>query len=162
MGKVALSLTYVFPLLVVGFLFARNKISSVWIYALLGFLPIIYVAHWFSLELNEGWPTQSEIPESFQLISASVIEPNKQIDHPGAIYLWLRQTPADPPRNHHLPYSRALHERLQRSLDRLQQGHRQIGNLSGRESGGSGPSQSDASALSFEDAPPPKLPPKGF
>ncbi len=162
MGKVILSLSYVVPLLVVGFLFARNKLSRNWKYALLAVLPVFYLAHWFFLEFNEGWPTGSRLPEQFHLISASVVEPNRQINHPGAIYLWLRRTPIDQPRSHELPYSRSLHERLQQSLDRMRAGNRQIGNYSGRESGGKGQSQNNEIELNFEDAPPPKLPPKGF
>lgn len=160
MGKIVISLFFIVPLVAMGLVLAREHIKRSWIYLLLGILPVFYIGHWLAIESNEGWPAESSLPPQFNLLGASIVEPNKIADHPGAIYLWVQRSPATPPRNHVLPYNRQLHEQLQRALNRLGEGYRQMGYASGRERGGEGAPAGNDLMLSLEDAPAPELPPK--
>ena len=106
------------------------------------------VAIWFSVTLYYsfhnfmGWPTEETInPQYSQLIWFQIKEPSKVSNHPGAIYLWLREIPAlekiegltlrqlsDPmvwyiypdetaPRAYKIPYTKKRHKKLREAAE---------------------------------------------
>jgi len=106
------------------------------------------VAIWFSVTLYYsfqnfmGWPTEETISTQYsQLIWFQIKEPSKVSNHPGAIYLWLREIPAlekiegltlrqlsDPmvwfiypdetaPRAYKIPYTKKRHKKLREAAE---------------------------------------------
>jgi len=106
------------------------------------------VAIWFSVTLYYsfhnfmGWPTEETINTQYsQLIWFQIKEPSKVSNHPGAIYLWLREIPAlekiegltlrqlsDPmvwfiypdesaPRAYKIPYTKKRHKKLREAAE---------------------------------------------
>ena len=84
---------------------------------------------WKALESYRGWPTAEPPPEIFVFIWAVVIEPDPKTQNPGLIYVWagyptkskgsealLSYNPSEnEPRAHILPYSRILHEQIEKA-----------------------------------------------
>jgi hypothetical protein len=98
-------------------------------------------AVWDALDSFSGWPTEQHLPSRSLLLSSSV-------DEPKAIYVWVippsRSGPlaynadASEPRAYRLPYSRQLHEQLDRGTAMASKGQpielRRTGaNASGRK-----------------------------
>ena len=106
------------------------------------------VAIWFSVTLYYsfqnfmGWPTEETISTQYsQLIWFQIREPSKVSDHPGAIYLWVREIPklekiegftlkqlSDPmvwftypdegvPRAYKIPYTKEAHKKLREGAE---------------------------------------------
>ena len=106
------------------------------------------VAIWFSVTLYYsfhnfmGWPTEETInTQHSQLIWFQIKEPSKVSNHPGAIYLWLREIPesekiegltlkqlSDPmvwfiypdeaaPRAYKIPYTKKRHKKLREAAE---------------------------------------------
>ena len=106
------------------------------------------VAIWFSVTLYYsfhnfmGWPTEETInTQHSQLIWFQIKEPSKVSNHPGAIYLWVREIPesekiegltlrqlSDPmvwfiypdeaaPRAYKIPYSKKRHKKLREAAE---------------------------------------------
>jgi hypothetical protein len=136
-----------------------------------------------------GWPSETPVPEHFQLHWATVIEPDKLNGLPGSIYLWLEaldenNLPAGTPRAFRVPYSRDLADRIGRAKSRIEQGMDQAGTAreldvpegppdEDRRLAGAPPLRNEPGsagdptafiqhmpAIEFEDMPPPMLPPK--
>lgn len=102
-------------------------------------LPL-FVATFVALQTMMGWPSEADLPETFQLHAALVEEPNAADDQAGAIFLWV--SPADAavdeamtdadlgngaeqssiPRAFALPYSRELHNQVEAMRDAMQKG----------------------------------------
>ncbi|MBT8437000.1 MAG: hypothetical protein KJP11_06485 [Gammaproteobacteria bacterium] len=63
------------------------------------------------------------------MISSIVVEPNLKSNEDGAIYLWVRDLDADQrvPRSFRLPYQKLLHQRVDDTIRRQQQGERFVG-----------------------------------
>ena len=64
-----------------------------------------------------GWPSETRVPEHFQLDWATVVEPDKLTGSSGSIYLWLEaldenNMPIGIPRAFRVPYSRDLADRI--------------------------------------------------
>jgi len=136
-----------------------------------------------------GWPSETRVPEHFQLDWATVVEPDKLTGSSGSIYLWLEaldenNMPVGIPRAFRVPYSRDLADRIGHAKERIEQGIEQAGTardvdtLQGppdvdRRLTGTPLRQDDTGSpgdptaliqhmptLEFEDMPPPALPPK--
>ena len=106
------------------------------------------IAIWFSVTLYYsfhnfmGWPSEEDISTKYsQLIWFQIKEPSKVTNHPGAIYLWVREIPEseklegltlrqliDPmvwftypdesvPRAYKIPYSKEKHRELRKAAE---------------------------------------------
>jgi hypothetical protein len=80
--------------------------------------PALAVALWLGRPDPAGWPSSARMPAHAALVSAFVREPDPATSDPGRIFLWL-DVGGKAPRAYSLPYSRALHERVQQALSRL-------------------------------------------
>jgi hypothetical protein len=86
-----------------------------------------FVISYYSIIGIMGWPVEDTLPERFQLHWAKINEPDKLLDTPGAIYLWLEQLdesniPMGVPRAHKLPYSGPLDSGVTDALDMISLG----------------------------------------
>jgi hypothetical protein len=136
-----------------------------------------------------GWPSESRVPERFQLHWATVVEPDKLDGVPGSIYLWVEaldenNIPAGTPRAFRVPYSRELADRIGHAKERIEQGKEQAGTArdlelpegepdEDRRLAGAPPREGEPGStgdpaafiqhmpsIEFDDMPPPALPPK--
>ena len=113
------------------------------------------IAIWFSVTLYYsfqnfmGWPTEETISTKYsQLIWFQIKEPSKVTNHPGAIYLWVREMStteklqglslnqiSDPmtwftypdetsPRAYKIPYTKKTHKKLRESAEGRKKGVR--------------------------------------
>ena len=80
--------------------------------------PVLALALWLDRPNPQGWPIASAPPARASLVSALVREPDPAYADPGRIFLWL-DTGGGAPRAFSLPYSRSLHEQVQRALTRI-------------------------------------------
>lgn len=83
--------------------------------------PAVAVGLWLGRPNPAGWPTAADVPRHATLQWALVEEPDPATADPGRIYLWL-DVGRTAPRAYALPYSRALHEQVQRALHRVARG----------------------------------------
>lgn len=105
------------------------------------------LAVWLSLNSYMGWPCREPLPDKYQVLWIVVNEPQKEFD--GAIYIWLRNLehhsshnlfeyqPHSEPRVYFVPYTRELHEQVQKGIESLKQGKVIVGGkkmASGQES----------------------------
>ena len=136
-----------------------------------------------------GWPSETRVPEHFQLDWATVVEPDKLTGSSGSIYLWLEaldenNMPIGIPRAFRVPYSRDLADRIGHAKERIEQGKDQAGTArdldvpevppdQDRRLAGTPPRQDEPGSpgdptafiqhmptIEFQDMPPPALPPK--
>jgi hypothetical protein len=80
--------------------------------------PALAVALWLGRPDPAGWPTSGRLPAHADVVSAVVREPDPATADRGRIFLWL-DVGRPSPRAYELPYSRSLHEQVQRALARL-------------------------------------------
>ena len=126
-----LTLTYVaLAALVLGiFLLTRLPvwIKFTFILTISGFYYLTY----FSLQGLLGWPTQQELPDTFQLMASSITEPDEDEGIPGRIHIWatsfVDNKPAAEPRAYELPYDLELHSALEAALKEQRRGNIQLG-----------------------------------
>jgi hypothetical protein len=108
------------------------------------------IAVWYSVDSYLGWPSTQYPPRQFQLHWALVNEPAKGGNDPGGIYLWLSkmkheddkkiektwekwftwlgyEQDTQSPRVYIVPYSRPLHEQMQKAQEMLKKGRKIIG-----------------------------------
>jgi hypothetical protein len=133
----ALALAYVFLLFLVLLAIFRSEIGA-GLKLVLAFLCLgFYLWHYNSLQDYLGWPAADGIPPNFELISTIVVEPNLKNDEAGAIYIWVRDLDRDQlvPRSFRLPYQKLLHQQVDDTMHRQQQGERFVGKP---RAGGSG------------------------
>ncbi len=102
---------------------------------------------WYSVAIGvtivsvSGWPSNSEVPEKFEVHYVLVQPPSKQTDSEGNIYLWvidlnnkdefslfnLYNSVDGEPRVHRIDYSKKLHQQLNAVLSGLKKGQRIMG-----------------------------------
>lgn len=127
-----------------------------------------------------GWPTNSGLPDRFELIWAFVEEPDETARTAGGVYVWAMTLPGsgsvDPaevhqpgvidtrikrgqlPRAYKLPYTRYAHEDVEKAITKMVDGVRQIGVTQRKPKK---PGEHDThSPFTFFDRPDPILPPK--
>ena len=80
--------------------------------------PVLAVALWLGRPDPAGWPSSGRLPAHADLVSAVVREPDPATSDRGRIFVWL-DVGESSPRAFALPYSRALHEQVQRALGRI-------------------------------------------
>ena len=75
-----------------------------------------YVVTYYSLPALLGWPTSQNPPSQFRLLAAHVIQPDKEKNTSGTVYLWLSKiinmTELGEPRAYEFDYSAELHEKI--------------------------------------------------
>lgn len=90
-----------------------------------------YVITYFSFPPLLGWATSQNPPQQFRLISAHVVQPNKDTGEDGAVYIWLTEitdmTTTGEPRAHVLEYSNELHEKIINVNAKLDKDIQQLG-----------------------------------
>jgi hypothetical protein len=123
--------------------------------------PMVALALWLGRPNPAGWPTAGSVPTHAMLQWALVDEPDPATSDPGRIYLWL-DVGRHAPRAYALPYSRALHEQVQRVLKRVAHGQPvALGRARARAARGRTQSSSGRrSVIRFYPHPPVELPPK--
>ena len=80
--------------------------------------PALAVALWLGRPDPAGWPNSGRLPAHADVVSALVREPDPARADRGRIFVWL-DVGQSAPRAFELPYSRRLHEQVQRALARL-------------------------------------------
>ena len=144
-------LTILYVLLMVSLVWTIIGIKGRWITKAL----FMAIAIWFSVTLYYsfhnfmGWPSEETISSKYsQLIWFQIKEPSKVSDHPGAIYLWVREISsteklegltlnqvANPmiwftypdetaPRAYKIPYTKEKHEKLREAAEGRKKGVR--------------------------------------
>lgn len=97
------------------------------------FYPISY----FALVDLLGWPTGTKLPDRFRLIAAQVYEPDKAQGTRGEIYLWVTSLDENAgrgtPRAYKIPYSPALHSKLDEADKALKNGTAEMGEVVGSD-----------------------------
>ena len=132
-----LGLAYVCLLCLVLLAVFKSEIGAgiklVLVFMCLGF----YLWHYNALQAYLGWPASRGIPQNFELISSMVVEPDLKDDGSGGIYIWIRDLDGDQrvPRSFRLPYKKLLHQQVNDTMRRQQQGERFVGKP---RTGGSG------------------------
>jgi len=127
-----------------------------------------------------GWPTNTDLPDQFELIWAFIQEPDEVSRTAGGIFVWAMTLPGDGPvdpadlyqpgavdtrvqpgqlpRAYKLPYTRYVHKDVEEAITKMVDGVRQIGvtDRKPKKPGENAPH----SPFSFYDRPDPILPPK--
>ena len=103
---------YVVPLLLIGLWLSKSHLTQRTKTLLLIGLPLLYLAHYISINALTGWPSTSSMPEDFTLLAHHIDEPDKQKGDEGRIYLWINQDGNLVPRSFELAYDKELHQKL--------------------------------------------------
>jgi hypothetical protein len=85
-----------------------------------------------------GLPSDGEIPSSFRMLWAQMIEPNALRGEEGRVYLWLQTLDSDnfpvgPPRAYQLPYSEDLIVKVNEAMGRISEGEQIQGTVDAEE-----------------------------
>ncbi len=120
-----LSIAYVVPLAMAGAAFLTlGRWRRTTTFILLA-LPVFYVLHYQGLKALAGWPAPTEPPQEFDLIAEAVREPDRARGDPGAVFFWISTADQATPRAFELPYSKPLHEEVDRAARRRSEGKAQ-------------------------------------
>ena len=98
-----------------------------------------FVESFFATKGLLGWPGNGRLPHRFQLLWTRVVEPDRKVNDPGAIYLWVEEldpnnVPSGTPRSFQLPYSVPLADKTNKARDEIMSGNPQEGTASDLES----------------------------
>lgn len=122
--------------------------------------PPLALALWLGRPDPAGWPSNAKVPAHAQLVWAEIDEPDAAVGDSGHIYLWL-DVGASAPRAFALPYSRTLHQQVQKAMNSVKRGQPMgVGRAApgahrGPHGGGRG-----VGRIRFYPHPPQLLPPK--
>jgi hypothetical protein len=91
-----------------------------------------YVIAFFRTDGLLGWSSRGPLPPRFQLLWVRTVDPDRALDDPGAIHLWLEEIddanlPSGVPRAYRLPYSTALARKAEAARVEIVKGHPQAG-----------------------------------
>ena len=86
-----------------------------------------FVVSYYAIIDLMGWPVKARMPAHFQLLWAKVNEPDKLINTPGSVFLWVEELdsnniPMGTPRAFRLPYTVPLDEGVNEALGRISDG----------------------------------------
>ena len=100
---------------------------------------VFFVESFFATKGLLGWPGSGRLPHRFQLLWTRVVEPDRKINDPGAIYLWVEElddnnVPSGTPRSFQLRYSAPLADKTNKARDEIMSGNPQEGTASDLES----------------------------
>ena len=70
---------------------------------------VFFIESFFATNGLLGWPGTGQLPHRFQLLWTRVVEPDRKLNDPGAIYLWVEEleennVPSGTPRSFRLRY----------------------------------------------------------
>ena len=166
-GTIAITVAYLMLAVLLLSLNLRSRLPWLVKAGAIVITSAFYVISYLALPKLYGWPVPQVPPERFSLVAAQVDQPEKQIDFPGAIYLWVRplsdQKPAIAPRAYRIEYNDPNHEAVLVAQQKLKRGMEQIGELKLKDDTVIGsPTDADRTAtavdeLSFYDVPDPML-----
>jgi hypothetical protein len=100
---------------------------------------VFFVESFFATKGLLGWPGNGRLPHRFQLLWTRVVEPDRKVNDPGAIYLWVEElddnnVPSGTPRSFQLRYSVPLADKTNKAKDEIMSGNPQEGTASDLES----------------------------
>jgi hypothetical protein len=86
-----------------------------------------FIVSYYSIIDIMGWPVKDDMPEKFQLHWARITEPDKMLNTPGSIFLWVEELddqniPQGIPRAFRLPYTVPLDNGVNDALDMISNG----------------------------------------
>lgn len=100
-----------------------------WVFKGLSTLAVVALVPltFFGVGELRGLPSDGDVPDSFRMLWAQVIEPNPLQGEKGHVFLWLQTLDADnfpkgQPRAYQLPYSDDLKIKVNDALGRISQG----------------------------------------
>ncbi|MDH3764015.1 MAG: hypothetical protein OEU50_23800 [Gammaproteobacteria bacterium] len=125
----SMALAYVFLLFLVLLAILKSEVGAGLKLVLAALCLGFYLWHYNLLQAYLGWPADEGLPEHFELVSVFTVEPDLKTDHPGGIYLWIRDLDSDRlvPRSFRLPYQKQLHQQVDNTMDKQRQGERFVG-----------------------------------
>ena len=96
-------------------------------------VPFFMFLVWGAIASFSGWPVKGQLPKAALLVSYEVVEPDPLTHTKGKIFLWmvppkthhslLKYSPQNgEPRAYELPYTKQLHEQLQKAGTALANG----------------------------------------
>jgi len=93
---------------------------------------VVFVAAYTVISGIIGWPSEGQLPARFSLLATSVVEPDKQNDKPGQIFLWVQeidenQIPIAVPRAYVMPYIVETMKGVTQSQELLDRGEKVLG-----------------------------------
>lgn len=164
-----ITITYVALAALLLGIFFHSRVH-VWIkFTCLIMVTSFYYLTYTSLQGVLGWPTQQELPKHFQLMAATITEPDESIGEKGRIHLWLTSfvdsKPADDPRAFEMPYELDLHKAVDQALSDQKRGRVKLGRSEEIVKGSDIPKDwtrygQKRQKLKFFDLPDPELPEK--
>ena len=91
-----------------------------------------FILSYYAIVALMGWPVDARMPERFQLLWAKVNEPNKLLNRPGSVFLWVEELdnsniPMGTPRAFRLPYTVPLDESVNDALGKISDGEEMAG-----------------------------------
>ena len=99
---------------------------------------VFFIESFFATKGLLGWPGTGQLPHRFQLLWTRVVEPDRKLNDPGAIYLWVEEldennVPSGTPRSFKLVYTQPLADRSNKAKDEIMSGNPQEGTASDME-----------------------------
>lgn len=125
----AIALAYAFLLFVILLAVLKSELGAGSKLTLVALCAGFYLWHYDALQNYLGWPADSALPRKFEMLASLVVEPDLKRDHPGAIYIWVRDLDGDRPvpRAYRLPYRKQLHREVDETARKQRQGERYVG-----------------------------------
>ncbi len=152
---------YLLPVVLLALMLVGQSRRPRWLTgALLIALPLFYIGHFLGFGAIQGWPSDTPLPDEFELLGFRIEEPSARDQDGGEILLWAQQIGASQPRVHRLTYSRQLHESLVAANHRQAQGAAQIGTRTRSARNMSAQPGRGEDAITFRDRHTGELPPK--
>ncbi|MDR0808854.1 MAG: hypothetical protein LBE86_06985 [Gemmobacter sp.] len=136
MTYVILALTAAYALVATLLAYLALLTRTHWLFKLLATVATVAaipLTFWGVGELR-GLPSDGEIPSSFRMLWAEVIEPNAIQGEKGHVYLWLQTLDSDnfpvgQPRAYQLPYSDDLQIKVSDAMGRIAEGEQIQGHV---------------------------------
>ncbi|WP_292023986.1 hypothetical protein [Maritimibacter sp. UBA3975] len=134
----ALTASYALVVSLLAYLVLLTNIHIVMkVFATVATVATIPLTFWGVGELR-GMPSDGELPLSFRMLWAQMIEPNALQGEEGRVYVWLQALdtenfPVGPPRAYQLPYSDDLIIKVNDALGRISEGEEMQGTIDSDE-----------------------------
>lgn len=151
----ALTSSYALVAAMLAYLVVLTRLNwALKLLATLATVAAIPLTFWGVGELR-GLPSDSDIPKSFRMLWAQMIEPNALQGEEGRVYLWLQRLDADnfpvgPPRAYQLPYSDDLIAKVNQALGRISEGEQIQGTIDAEKALPEGTSEALAEEIDAE------------
>lgn len=141
---------------IIFWLLVESKVHTLFKILMTSIFCVFTIGFFSGLSSFLGWAANDKnLPEIVTIVAANIKEPNKNLGQKGAIYLTLDsvkskydnqffkmlkyESDKNEPRMFRLPYSRQLHEQLQKNvIPKLQKGQKVTGKLSKKGGGKNG------------------------